>query len=137
MEALDELRSLKTLTKAIAILKNEIRAKRLDLELPSGVQYSKIRIQSTAEDRIAEKIEAIQEKERELRQMLLDREIARKKIISRICKLEDARHVELLLKVYVDQKTIEQAAEEIGFGPDHAKRLHSAAVKAYQKEIKR
>ena len=136
MEAREELKKLKTLAKVIEIIKGEIVVQRLDIERPRGTRYDRQRVQSTPEDHLAERIEAIAKKERELKAILLDSELQRKKIIARICRLKDPRHIDILTKVYVEFKSIDQAAEEMGYSIDHAKRLHSAAVSEYENRTK-
>ena len=34
--------------------------------------------------------------------------------------------------IYLDSKKIDEAADEMNYSIDHAKRIHSAALKAYQ-----
>lgn len=135
--AREELKSLKSLMNVIKVLKLEIKTRRIDLELPTGLRYDKVRVQTSSEDTLAERIDAIREKERQLKSLLLSSELKRKQIIARICQLKDARHVELLMKVYIDQEPLDQAAADMGYSLDHAKRLHSAAVKAYETALKK
>lgn len=55
---------------------------------------------------------------------------AKRVIIDRINSLQDERYIKLLTERYINYKTLEQAAEEMGYCNDHARRLHGKALKA-------
>ena len=133
-EARADLERVRNLQKIIRLLRDEIRTRRFEIEMPRGVRYDRIRIQAHAEDRLAEQVEALAEKEKELRARLVECEAERKRIVCRVSRLDDPRHVEILIKVYIDNEKIDAAAYAMNYSVDHAKRLHSAALRAYQRK---
>jgi DNA-directed RNA polymerase specialized sigma subunit len=98
----------------------------------AGISYDKERIQSSPDpDKFAKIFGQIDEEEQRLEDMKTRFVNTRVKIINQIHQLTEEKHQNVLYLVYVDDKTLKKASQEMCFSYEYVKELHGAALQAF------
>lgn len=102
----------------------------------AGISYDKERIQSSPDpDKFAKIFGQIDEEEQRLEDMRTKLINTRVKIINQIHQLADGKHQDVLYLVYVDDKTLKKASQEMCFSYEYVKELHGAALQAFDQKF--
>ena len=102
----------------------------------AGISYDKERIQSCPDpDKFAKIFGQIDEEEQRLEDMKTRLINTRVKIINQIHQLEDGKHQDVLYLVYVDDKTLKKASQEMCFSYEYVKELHGVALQAFDQKF--
>lgn len=102
----------------------------------AGISYDKERIQSSPDpDKFAKIFGQIDEEEQRLEDMKTRFMNTRVKIINQIHELDDIKHQDVLYQVYVDDKTLKKASFTMSFSYDYVKKLHLAALQAFDQKF--
>lgn len=98
----------------------------------AGISYDKERIQSSPDpDKFVKIFGQIDEEEQRLEDMKTGFVNTRVKIINQIHQLAEEKHQNVLYLVYVDDKTLKKASQEMCFSYEYVKELHGAALQAF------
>ena len=130
MRAKEYLRQIRIADKKINNLIHEVDMLRDSISHPKPINYDKDPVQGgSRNDSMAASIAKYVDMEQEINRQtdgLID---LRHKIIGEINQLSDPAHIELLFKRYVEYKTWEQIAVDMGYSLQNVYKLHSKALK--------
>lgn len=134
MNAKQYLKSICLLDIKVSQKRRELERLRLDYGL-SGVDYSKDHVQGSSSSeasfvRLAERAAELEQQIAETITELIDK---RNEAIASIHKLESSQHIDLLYKRYVEYKSLEQIAREMGYSYIHIARLHGQALQEFER----
>lgn len=101
----------------------------------SGVRYDGDKIQVTAGDRMAESFARLDALERKQRKKITLLSVRRAKIINQIWGMP-LPMAGILERRYLQKRTLEQAADDMGYSYDHARHLHGDALNLFYKTYK-
>lgn len=106
-----------------------------ELALSTGSpSYMSDRVQASCDgDRIERKVHKYIMLEQEIENDIEMLQQKKDKIIKEIHNLDNANHIKLLYKRYVECKNLNQVAREMGYSYDHIRSLHSEALKNFKK----
>ncbi len=131
MTAIEYLKQLEVLSEKIKNKVRELNELRETQTVIGAVDYSKPGVKpqpkgEAAFERASDKFMAISEK--------ICAEIAgynaeRHEIITMIHSLGSAKHIKILCKKYIELKTIEDVADEMGYSSPYTKELHTEAIR--------
>ncbi len=135
MTAIEYLKQFEVLSEKI---KNKVRELRELSETQSvigAVDYSKPTVLSSpkgeaAFERASDKFMEISEK---IRAEIAAYNAERHEIISTVQSLGSAKHIKILIKKYIELKTIETVADEMGYSVQYIKELHAEAIRMLSK----
>lgn len=97
-----------------------------------GLRYDLDKIQSSPDpDRMAGMLARIEEKEKEIRRRIDDLIDFRSKCVEMINGLQDDGLIAVLYKRYIEFRSWEQIAEDLGYSVRHVLRLHGEALIAF------
>ena len=131
-EYLNQVRNLETKMK---ILKEEIDTLR-ELVVSTGAVQQEERVMSSgAQDRMAETICKINEKEEEWNQLMREFAITRAEVIISIQKLNNSDYEQILYKRYCQSKKWEEIALELNYSYQWVCKLHGRALLEIEKII--
>lgn len=102
----------------------------------AGIRYDKDRVQSSpGSDTFANVFAQIDEEQQRLKDMKTKFVNTRVKIINQIHQLAEEKHQNVLYLVYVDDKTLKKASQEMSFSYEYVKELHGAALQAFDQKF--
>jgi hypothetical protein len=133
-EYLNQVRNLETKMK---ILKEEIDTLREMVVSTGAVQQQERVMSSGAQDRMAETICKINEKEEEWNQLMREFALARAEVIISIQKLNNTDYEQILYKRYCQSKKWEEIAMEMNYSYQWVCKLHGRALLEIEKVINR
>lgn len=133
-EYLNQVRNLETKMK---ILKEEIDTLREMVVSTGAVQQQERVMSSGAQDRMAETICKINEKEEEWNQLMREFALARAEVIISIQKLNNTDYEQILYKRYFQSKKWEEIAMEMNYSYQWVCKLHGRALLEIEKVINR
>ena len=133
-EYLNQVRNLETQMK---ILKEEIDTLREMVVSTGAVQQQERVMSSGAQDRMAETICKINEKEEEWNQLMREFALARAEVIISIQKLNNTDYEQILYKRYCQSKKWEEIAMEMNYSYQWVCKLHGRALLEIEKVINR
>lgn len=101
-----------------------------------GISYEEEKVQSSVEpDKFAKIFSQIDEEEKILDLMKNTLIKTRVKIINQIQQLDNSKHKDILNLVYVDDKSLREAAQEMKFSYNYIKEVHLFALQAFEKKF--
>ena len=101
-----------------------------------GISYEEEKVQSSVEpDKFAKIFSQIDEEEKILDLMKNTLIKKRVKIINQIQQLDNSKHKDILNLVYVDDKSLREAAQEMKFSYNYIKEVHLFALQAFEKKF--
>ena len=110
---------------------NQMRAR---LSILQGIDYSKDHIQASPE--VGNKqIEEIVDFEAEIRRMISHENRIKHRIIGEIQTLDNPIYVDLLFRRYVELKSFERIACDMGYVYNYVCNLHGKALKAFEEKV--
>ena len=131
-EYLNQVRNLETKMK---ILKEEIDTLR-ELVVSTGAVQQQERVMSSgAQDRMAETICKINEKEEEWNELMREFALTRAEVIISIQKLNNSDYEQILYKRYCQSKKWEEIALELNYSYQWVCKLHGRALLEIEKII--
>ncbi len=131
-EYLNQVRNLETKMK---ILKEEINTLR-ELVVSTGAVQQEERVMSSgAQDRMAETICKINEKEEEWNQLMREFALTRAEVIISIQRLNNSDYEQILYKRYCQSKKWEEIALELNYSYQWVCKLHGRALLEIEKII--
>lgn len=133
-EYLNQVRNLETKMK---ILKEEIDTLREMVVSTGAVQQQERVMSSGAQDRMAETICKINEKEEEWNQLMREFALARAEVIISIQKLNNTDYEQILYKRYCQSKKWEEIAMEMNYSYQWVCKLHGRTLLEIEKVINR
>ena len=119
------------------ILKEEIDTLREMVVSTGAVQQQERVMSSGAQDRMAETICKINEKEEEWNQLMREFALARAEVIISIQKLNNTDYEQILYKRYCQSKKWEEIAMEMNYSYQWVCKLHGRALLEIEKVINR
>lgn len=137
MKAKDYLNQLPLLDMKINLKIKELEGLRTKLVGVGGVDYSDDRVQTSPKSnaRFAEILHNIECLEKEINDDI-DKLVNKKhEIISQIQELKQPKQIEILYKRYVEYKSLEVIAREMGYSYQYAKELHRKALREMKKNL--
>lgn len=135
MTAKEYLDQLKTLNAKIEQLLTEKKKIRESLTSLSSIDYSKDRVAGgniSSNAAFVHKVERILDLEKEIDDQTDKYVDLKQKIIGQIHSLQNANHIKLLYKFYVEEKRLLVVAEEMNYSYSNAKILHKNALKEFE-----
>lgn len=132
MTTKEYLQQYLNLEKIIKIMKAEIKRKREDLQSIPGLSYDRTKVQGSPKDALTQKIAALAAEEEKLKARIVESETIRRKIVLEISDLNDARHVEILKKIFIEGKRMATAADEMGYSEEYLRRVYFQAIKEFE-----
>lgn len=134
----------KTYLRQIRVLEKLIQSKQKELDLlwsslsAQAVRYDGVAVKSSnISDPTAEMAVRHADLIRETDEQIDELIRLRHKITDEIGMVGDPRYIEILRLRYVECKTFEDIAEEMGFSIRHAARLHGGALQAFDRIVLR
>lgn len=116
----------------------------------SGISYNKERVQTSPSGAASFENEIIEiaDLEKEARQMIVDREKTKQAIVAQICSMSSPRHISLLLRRYVEDRTNMEIADEMALSEEWIRhqvadalnefyRANKESIEAHAKETNR
>ena len=127
------LRQADRISREIKRIEEELYRLDQDATHAGGIDYSKMRTQNhgTANSLFARKVERISELETELTEARKERTIVRIKIVGQINGMGKGEYSDLLYKRYIEKKSLETIAEEMGYAYGYIRRVHGLALRAF------
>jgi len=89
------------------------------------------RVSGSSEDKMPDTVGRIVELEAEIDQQVLELLERKHTVIAQIQGMQSESHIEVLYKRYVDGKSLEDIAREMGYTYQHVRRLHGWALQAF------
>lgn len=137
MKAKEYLNRLRYIDTVINQKKQEVEKLRLIAESTPGIDYSRERVQisPSGDAPFIPIVNRILELENEINADIDELIEEKYKIIKQIQSLPDIRHVRILYKKYVEFKSLEQIADELGYAYAYVRSLHTDALVNFEKII--
>lgn len=133
MTAKEFLHELDPMQARIDFLQEEIDRRREQLSLVPGIDYTKIKVQSSAwESRIEEETTRIADKERELDELLANYVSCRIKKLGTLFMLKNSDQTQILIKHYIERKPWKIVIDEMGQSDTAIYRKKRLAIEALQ-----
>lgn len=110
---------------------NDMRKK---VSLISGIDYAKDRVMTSPTTGNAQ-IESIVDMENNIIRMVEEQTRIKLKMIDEIQTLSNPMYVEILIRRYVELKSFERIACEMGYVYNYVCNLHGEALEAFQNEV--
>lgn len=133
----------KYLKQVIRLQKNiEYRKEQLEelKELSTSIgsfDYSRDVVDTTPTgDGMENKVIKVADLEAEIKEKIILYTIKKNQIISEIESLEQETLIDILMKVYVEDKSLEQVAVELAYSYDRVRHLHGIALAEFEKRRK-
>lgn len=104
------------------------------VHIMGSFDYSKDRVQSTPTSG-NKQIEDLVDFENEIKDMIKREQLLKDKIISEIQTLENAVHVDILFRRYVDCQSFERIACDMNYTYQYVLNLHGEALKAFEQNM--
>ena len=99
----------------------------------SSVDYSKVRVKTLGKhEGFTRHSDQLVDLEAELQRDMHYFNRMRHERIEKIQRMEETSHMELLYKRYVEYKSLEYIAKEMGYSYKHIQKLHSDALKVFE-----
>ena len=136
MRAKEHLRQINAMNKRIDNLRKEADMLRDYASSPRPTEYEKDMVQgSSIKDRTARAITKYMDVEQEI-DVRTDKMVrSRHEIIREINQLKEPNHIELLMMRYVEGRTFEQIAREMGYSVRQVLRIHGSALQEFDRKI--
>lgn len=115
----------------LAQRKRELDELRANMTYLTGISYDGVRVQTSNVSTGFRIPEDIADKELAICRMISDISDLRHRIIGEIESLEDVRHVQILMDRYVNYRTFEQIACDMGYSYVHTIRIHGDALREF------
>lgn len=133
-EYLGQLRRLDVVINQKFSEKEELKRKAGSI---SAVDYSKEKVKTApsgeaAFERITDRICELEKEIMSEIDQLVDKTHM---IVGQICGLQNTDHVDLLLKRYVEFKSLSQICDEMNFSYEYTRHLHIAALREFEKKF--
>jgi hypothetical protein len=134
MKAKEYLRQIEKLDKCIEQKQIEYDELRHRAKTSGGIQYGERVQTSPTGDTLERKVVNYVQLEKEIDDMI-DRFVDLKhQIIDEIQELSDVNYIDILFKRYVQYKSFEQIAVEMGYTYDYTRHLHGYALDAFRRK---
>lgn len=104
------------------------------VHIMGSFDYSKDRVQSTPTSG-NKQIEDLVDFENEIKDMIKREQLLKDKIISEIQTLENAVHVDILFRRYVECQSFERIACDMNYTYQYVLNLHGEALKAFEQNM--
>lgn len=104
------------------------------VHIMGSFDYSKDRVQSTPTSG-NKQIEDLVDFENEIKDMIKREQLLKDKIISEIQTLENAVHVDILFRRYVNCQSFERIACDMNYTYQYVLNLHGEALKAFEQNM--
>lgn len=104
------------------------------VHIMGSFDYSKDRVQSTPTSG-NKQIEDLVDFENEIKDMIKREQLLKDKIISEIQTLENAVHVDILFRRYVECQSFERIACDMSYTYQYVLNLHGEALKAFEQNM--
>lgn len=137
MTARTYLKQLSQLEDQIQLLEDELLKLREAATQIRGIDYSRTGGRdspvpgSVLENRIIMQMEHEKKLQRELDSLIKTKQ----SIISRIFRLKNPKHSKLLYIIYAKERTLAEAADEMGLSYDYVRHIHQKALKDFGQQI--
>lgn len=128
------LKQIKRLDRNIKYRKEQLaELKELSTSIGS-LDYSKDIVDTTPTgDGLANKIIKIADLEAEITRKMILYTVTKNQIIEEIESLEDTNYADILMKKYVEDKSLEEVAVEMGYSYDRVRHMHGLALVEFEK----
>lgn len=138
MKTKEYLRKLKKLDTVINQKIEELNSLRIMSDSIRSVDYSKEKVQTnhTNEAPFITTIERMSDLEKEINTEIDTYVIEKHKIINQIQGLSNHLHIQVLYKLYVEFKQLEEVADELGYSYQYIRSLHGSALKEFETSYK-
>jgi len=135
MTAEEYLKQLQALKVRVDQLQKEKARLRQSLTSLSSIDYSKDRVSGgmvSSDASYANKIMRILEIDEEINNHAAEYNDLRNKIVGQIHNLQNANHIKLLYKRYVEDKPLKKIAKEMNYTYDYVRAMHSKALEEFE-----
>ena len=131
---------LQQLHKADVIINQRIQERadlRIRLSSIGSFDYSKERVQTSLPGNASyeQKIVKIIDLENDIGRLIDEYVDLKHKIIGEIQELQNSKYIEILYKRYIESKSLEQIAVEMGYSYDYIKHTHGYALQDFGNRI--
>jgi len=133
MKAREYLFQLKRLEHTIQWYSEE-SARIRGILLPKGITYDGDKVQTSVSDRVTEDIAKLIDIDNKYMKMIRIYHEKRNLIITQINGLPNQNHVDLLVKVYLNNKPLEIVGDEMGYSYDWVRHMHTDALKDFERQ---
>lgn len=133
MKAKEYLKQIEKLDKCIEQKQIEYDELRLRSTSSGGIQYGERVQTSPTGDSLERKVVNYVQLEEDINAMIDNFVDTKHKIIDEIQGLSNVNHIDVLFKKYVQYKTLEQIAVEMGYTYQYVRELHGYALQEFSK----
>lgn len=130
MTAKEYLLKLKRLERKIEWYSEESERIRMVL-LPKGITYDKDKVQTSVTDKVSEDIAKLIDIDNKYMKLIGIYHEMRSLIVTQIYGLTNQTHIDVLIKIYLDDKPLEIIADEMGYTYDWIRHLHIKALEDF------
>ena len=131
------LKQVRHIDEEIEFRRGELEKIREDITSIKGIAYDKDRVQSSpTDDGILKKVIQLQKIGKNISDLIVKRTKIRNQIINEITMMPNRVHMNVLHKYYVDGKTFELIAVEMGYSYDRIIHIHSEALQAFKEKYR-
>lgn len=134
MSAKEYLGQIRRLDMRIGQRITELNQMRERLNIMSGIDYSKDKIQSTPTSGYKQ-VEEMVDLENEILKMIEDETTLKHRIIAEIQILDNALYADILFRRYVECLSFERIACDMGYVYNYVCTVHGNALKAFEKQV--
>ena len=134
MKAKDYLGQIRKLDMRIGQRITELNQMRERLNIMSGIDYSKDKIQSTPTSG-NKQVEEMVDLENEILKMIEDETTLKHRIIAEIQILDNALYADILFRRYVECLSFERIACDMGYVYNYVCTVHGNALKAFERQV--
>lgn len=125
------LGEIRILRRRAETLGERLRELRAQATLLSGIDYSKVVVQTSPSDMMAELMGEISVMERRYRDAILDYQRVAEARSQQIYKMGNDRYVEILERRFIRNQSLDQVADLMGYSYDRIRHLYGEALEAF------
>lgn len=135
MKAIDYLKQLNILEDKINWYSGESERIRMAL-LPKGITYDGDKVQTSVSDKVTEDIAKLIDIDRKYIELVRAYHEKREQIIAQIYGLNKKKYIDVLEKIYMDNKPLCVCADEMHYSYATIRHIHGDALKAFGTKYK-
>ncbi len=104
-----------------------------DISLLKGIRYDRDKVQTSPDgESFSRGVIELMELETEIADRVVEYEMTLTEMVRRVHSLSRPEYADVLYKLYIEDKTLMQAAEEIGYSYEAMCRIHGRALEEYR-----
>lgn len=130
-KAKEYLEQIRILDVRIKIKTKELNELKNDMYDISAVNISEERVKSSIQNKGFDKVDSSIDLEREIKQQIDNLVHLRHKTIDEIQNLNNVNYIDVLYKRYVEGKTFDEIALDMGYSYGHITKMHGKALQAF------